>query len=280
MKISNSPTINNYYNKSNFNNNTQPTFGSLGFIFGTYKDCYGVLRETQNTTGMRNDICLKDFADVIKWRFKHFDKVNIMPMNVSDGTEGYLFANAIIRNEGLDTFEKKYSPLKASDVMSNVIENYAKRGLLHLYENEIGEFNGIGINALKEVNKEDYKEFIIPQCGCPERLFKLSNDYRKHFDFRVEDLQSRIIDLKDDGNSVISIRNCLKQSFGETKSALIIKDLAMKMKGASLLITGDYDRKLKLINTTLKDYFTEIKHNIWGLKEYGYFKNHLNKFHI
>ena len=35
----------------------------MGFTFGTYTDCYGINRETQNTTGIRNDINLKEFAD-------------------------------------------------------------------------------------------------------------------------------------------------------------------------------------------------------------------------
>ncbi len=254
-------------------------FKSMGFTFTSYKDCYGITRETQNTTGKREDISLQDFADVLKQRFKHFDRVNIMPMNVSDGTEAYLMANAIIRNEGRETFEKKYSPIKASDVMPNVINNYAKNGLLHLYNAEVSEFDGIGMNVLKEVNEADYKDNIIPQLYNPDKLYKLSKEYRKHFDFQVEDLQARIQDLKDEGNSVIAIRNCLKQSFGDTMSSLIIIKLMNIMQGASLLVTGDYDRNSKLIEQTLKEYFYEIRHNIWGLKEYGRFRNYLTKMH-
>ena len=94
MKVHN---LDNYcQNRQNiYNRKTQPSFGSMGFTFGTYKDCFGIKRETQNTTGLRSDINLKDFADIIKWRFRKNDSVNIMPMNVSDGTEGYFFTNAI-----------------------------------------------------------------------------------------------------------------------------------------------------------------------------------------
>ena len=280
MKIYSITAAENHCRKQKLNYpNKQPAFKSMGFTFTSYKDCYGITRETQNTTGKRGDILLKDFADVIKHRFKHFDRVNIMPMNVSDGTEAYLMANAIIRNEGRETFEKKYSPIKASDVMPNVINNYAKNGLLHLYNAEVSEFDGIGMNVLKEVNEADYKDKIIPQLYNPDKLYKLSKEYRKHFDFQVEDLQARIQDLKDEGNSVIAIRNCLKQSFGDTMSSLIIIKLMNIMRGASLLITGDYDRKSKLIEQTLKDYFYEIRHNIWGLKEYGRFRNYLTKMH-
>ena len=60
-----------------FNNNNyhkyHTAFGSMDFTFGTYRDCHGIKRETQNTTCKRNDICLEDFARVIKWRFRNFD---------------------------------------------------------------------------------------------------------------------------------------------------------------------------------------------------------------
>lgn len=278
MKIINN-TIKNPYNTNikDYDNKYQPSFGSMGFTFGTYRDCFGINRETQNTTGKRGDISLEHFAQIIKLRFKDFDKVNIMLLNVSDGTEGYFLANALIRNEGLDTFTKKYSPIQASDVMPNVINNYAKNGLLHLYNNEISEFDKIGMDVLKEVDIKDYQDKIIPQIDYPDKLFKLSDEYRKHFNFQVEDLQSKIIDLKDKGNSIIAIRNCLRQSFGETQASMILLKLFMKMKGASLLLTGDYDRKSQLINETLQDHFFEIKHNIWGLKDYGYIKNYLTK---
>ena len=114
-------------NFQNFNyiNNYKPSFKSMGFTFGTYKDCFGINRETQNTTALRKDINLDDFADIVKWRFRNFGTVNIMPMCVSDGMEAYVFSNAIIRKVGLEKFKKKYR-VTASDVMPNVIHNYAK----------------------------------------------------------------------------------------------------------------------------------------------------------
>jgi len=254
----------------------KPSFGSMGFTFGNYRDCFGINRETQNTTGVRGDINLKEFADIAKWRFRNFDTVNIMPMCVSDGTEAYMFSNAIIRKEGLEKFKSKYC-VTASDVMPNVINNYAKNGLLHLYDNELSMFDGIGIDVLREVNLEDYKDKIIPQDSYPDRLYKLSDEYRKLFNFHVEDLQSRILDLKDEGNSIIPIRNSLRQSFGSITSVSIIYKLKMVMRDASILITGDYDRKLQFIDTALKDCFVELAHNIWGLREYGYVKNNLTK---
>ena len=81
----------------NYTNNFKPSFKSMGFTFGTYRDCFGINRETQNPTALRKDINFDDFADITKLRFRNFDTVNIMPMCVSDGMEAYLFSNAIIR---------------------------------------------------------------------------------------------------------------------------------------------------------------------------------------
>ena len=246
----------------------QTSFGSMGYSFDVYRDMYGIKRETQHTTAKRADICLEDFAKLLQQRFKCFDRVNIMPMNVSDGTEAYLFANAIIRNEGLEAFERKYS-INASDVMAKVIDRYPRKGLLHLYKEEVKEFEGLGIDILKEVNMDDYKGKLVPQSSCPDKLFKLSDEYRKYFNFSVADLQKRVKYLEDEGNSVIAIRNCLRQSFESLQAVNIIRDLASKMKGASLFITGDYDRELSIIDGTLKSCFVELKRNIWGLKDYA-----------
>jgi len=254
----------------------KPSFQSLGYTYSSYIDKTGRYRETQNTTGKRGDISLKYFAKIVKWRFRDFDTVNIMPMNVSDGTEAYAFANAIIRNEGLENFKNKYR-VTASDITSRVICNYPRNGLLHLYDSEKSLFDGIGMDVLQEVNPEDYKSKIISQARYPDKLYKLSDEYMELFSFRVEDLQKRINDLQDDGNSVISIRNCLRQSFGSTDTYFLINKLAEKMTGASLFITGNYDREFNFMDNCLKEHFVELSHNIWGLKNYKNFENYFTK---
>lgn len=248
---------------SNFNK----TFRSLGYTPTYYTDVYGTDRATQNTTGIRQDLDYEKLARIIQTRFKDCKNVNIMPMNVSDGTEAYCVANAIIRNEGLEKFKQKYSPVKATDVSLSVIENYGKKGLLHLYNDELFMFDNLGINALEATEREYYKEYILFQSSYPDGFYKLNPDYSKLFQFETMDLQKRLASMKDEGNSVIFIRNCLKQSFGEIGAPIIIAKAANALKGSSLLITGGYDTNMQIIKEALQNYFNEISSNIWELKQ-------------
>lgn len=241
----------------------------MGFTFTKYNDHFGFPRTTQYSTSRRDDLDYDKAAKIIQKRFKEFDVVNIMPMNVSDGTEAYCLANALIKNEGYDVFEKRYSQIKASDVCPDIINNYGRQGLLHLNNDERYIFNDIDKTILREVNREDYTRFIIPQIGEPEKLYKLNPEYTKHFDFSISDFQTRLPSIKDEGNSIVLIRNCLKQSFGDNFSFVLklVNQLETILKGNSLFITGDYDIKnMPKFREYLKNCFQEIEHNIWELK--------------
>ena len=248
-----------------------PSFGSLDVSFHNYIDDNGIQHETQTSTGIRGDIRLEDFVDTTELRFWGVKTVNIIPMSVSDGTEAYAFANAIIRREGLEKFKRKYRVI-ASDVVPSVINNYAQKGLLYLEDKEKRIFKGLGINALEEVKPE-----CITRDG--RRRYQLSDEYRGLFEFHVEDMRKRIRNLEDEGNSIVIIRNSLKDNFpSEQIEHVIISQLAKKMNGRSILITGKYDRKEKYIREILKEDFVELTHNIWGLKKYGVIRNYLTKF--
>ena len=81
----------------------------------------------------------------------------------------------------------------------------------------------------------------------------------------------RLRNMKDEGNSVVIIRNCLRQSFGDIASSNIVCELDKKLNGASLLVTGDYDREhMPFFMDMLESCFKEIGHNIWGKIDYKY----------
>lgn len=243
------------------------SFKSIYYQGAVYRDVYGIKRETQNSTCKRKDLDYGKLAKISKERFAGFDRVNIMPMNVSDGTESYFTSQAFIKENGLDVFEKKYSPLKSSDVCQDIINRYPKNFIVHLFKGEPEELKIVNEPMFKPMSLFEYPQHIL-NGGNIEPLFKLDPKYQKFFNFFVMDFQERLAGLNDEGNSIVMIRNCLKQSFGDIKSATIAYQLADKLKGASLFITGDYDRGMRLFESALDDNFVEIEHNIWAKKDY------------
>lgn len=253
----NSFTPNQYQNK--------PSFKSIYYQANTYKDRFGVKRETQNSTCKRNDLNYDKLAKIIPLRFKDCDHVNIMPMNVSDGTESYYIFKPLAEEVGLEEFEKKYT-INATDVCRDIIDTYPKRGLVQLFKGEPEELSIYRQPMFNEVPGEQAYKIVGKELEC--KLYELKPEYKKYFNFGVQDFQDRISNLEDKGNSVVVIRNCLRQSFGDLRAATIVYKLADKLKGPSLFITGDYDRGMPMFESALDDRFVEIEHNVWGLRDY------------
>lgn len=242
-------------------------FTSIYYQWNEYKDSNGVKRETQNSTCKRKDLNYQKLAKIAKHRFSHFDRINIMPMNVSDGTEIYFISQPMIEEFGFEEFEKRISPIESTDVCGEVIEKFPQRGLVYLFKGEPEELSVYRKPMFRVVYPIQYPN-DIKYDDSPESLFKLKPEYRKYFKFGTQDFQERLGKMHDEGNSIVVIRNCLRQSFGDIKSATIAYKLAEKLKGASLFITGDYDRGMPLFESALDDNFIEIEHNVWGRRDY------------
>ena len=243
-------------------------FTSIYYVQNEYKDCHGVKRETQNSTGKRLDLNYRKLARIIPLRFAKFDRINIMPMNVSDGTEAYFISQPLIEELGTEEFERRISPIVSTDVCGDIIEKYPQKGLVHLFKGEAEELCVHKKPMFKQVPKRYYQKNSFYD-NIPEALYELKPEYKKYFKFGTQDFQERIANMHDEGNSIVLIRNCLRQSFGDIKSATIVYMLADKLKGASLLITGDYDRGMPLFESALDDHFVEIDHNIWARRDYN-----------
>ena len=248
--------------------NNNLSFGSLDFNSYEYVDYKGKLRKSQCTTGRRTDLNYDNAADIIIKRFRDFDNVKIMPMNVSDGTEAYFLANSIIRKVGFEEFKKRYAPICASDVYAPVIKSYPANGIVFFNKEEFSHFNNQRKILFRKVNPKIYETSVINPIDLQyKNLYKLMPDFRNCFNFQAIDLQKRLKLLKDQGNSVILIRNCLYHSFGEGESIEIIKKVASKLKGESLFIIGGFDRvKMPEFMTAMNKYFKEIDYNIFQKK--------------
>lgn len=235
-------------------------FGSL-YRFTSYKDCNGEYRQTQNTTGRREDLDYERFARLVKQRFSKFDKINIMPMNGSDGTEAYLIAHYLLKAFGEKEACEKIFPIKVTDVDSFIIDNFGKKGIIALKPDDIEAFGEDFDKYFEEIPFSELPKICFGY-SLTTRAFKLTPFFRNLFEFKVQDFQERIKDFDDQGNSVVIIRNCLAQSFGYIDSMLVVSQLEKKLKNSSLFLIGQYDRDM------MKYFVPEIK-SLFGFKEVG-----------
>ena len=220
--------------------NSTSNFTSL-FRFSSYIDCNGEYRQTQNTTGKRKDLDYDELAMLAKQRFSKFDRINIMPMNGSDGTESYLLAHSILKVFGEKKAKEKIFPITVTDVDPFIINKFGKKGIVALEPDDIKAFGDKFDKYFEEIPMEELPK-IENGYSLRARAFKLTPFFKNLFEFKVQDFQKRIENLKDDGNTVILIRNCLAQAFGHIQSMLLVNKLQEKMNGASLFVIGQYDR--------------------------------------
>ena len=219
---------------------TSSNFTSL-FRLSSYTDCYGRDRYTQNTTAKRDDLDYDECARLMKRRFAKFDKINVMPMNGSDGTESYLLAHSILKVFGEKEAKKKVFPIIVSDVDPFIINKFGKKGVVALEPEDIKAFGDKFDKYFEEISMDELPK-IVNGYSSSAKAFKLTPYFRSLFEFRIQDFQKRIGKVEDKGNTVILIRNCLAQAFGYVESMLLTAKIGDNLKGASMFVIGGYDR--------------------------------------
>ena len=261
--------VQNISHAKTYNPNFTSILPSLS-VFYQYKDdndYISTVRETQLTTGKRDDWNLKKLARIINHRFPKSQRVNIMPMNVSDGTEAYFIFKYLVEEVGgLNKFEKRFSHIAASDVCGKVLDKYPRQGRVDLSLKEAKELRIFGEPMFEQISDKPTQvrgNFVYYP-------YRLKEKFRKYFTFETCDFQKRLKNFHDEGNSVVFIRNCLRQSFGDT-SAHIVYKVAKKLQGASLFVTGGYDRGMTVFEDALEIHFRELDKNVWGRQDYGIF---------
>ena len=247
---------------------TQPisnrtSFTSL-FRLSSCKDSFGVERSTQNSTSSRDDLNYDELAQIAKNRFKEYEKINIMPMNGSDGTESYCIANSILKTFGESDAEKRIFPIIVSDIDTDIIENYGEKGIVALGEKDENLF---GKNLSKYFDSINLSELPdIARYPKDAKAYKLKPKFRENFKFEVMDFMNRLKTTKDEGNSIILIRNCLAQSYTRLERTFLFCELDNIMHNNSLFVIGGYDRaNIPNLVNDLKTYgFKEVGKNIFS----------------
>ncbi len=241
----------------------KPSYGSL-FRLTNYIDCNGKTRFTQNSTEVRDDLDYDELAQIIKKRFSKLDKINLMPMNGSDGTESYLIANSVLNVFGEKQANEKIFPILVTDVDPLIIEQYGQKGVVALKQHDIEAFGSNFDKYFKEINIG-----FLPYEATYSRdakAYRLTPEFKNLFKFEVKDLQERLKNLKDEGNSIVIIRNCLAETFGRDDTRKIISNLSKLMHPNSLFVIGGFDRKrMSTLISDLEFYgFKEVGKNIFS----------------
>lgn len=245
------------------NNNKNIYFTSIDYRHTSYRDKFGIPRTTQNSTCVRDDLDCYKLAKVIKKNFLQNSKVNIMPMNASDLTETYAITTALIDEFGFDKVKERFSPILATDVDKYIINKFGELGRVVLSHRDIKKMGEDNIRKYFD-SAEDIR---FPNLLYPEKHKKLITkpEFRALFEVKQMDLLNRLENLKDSGNSVVLIRNCLAQSFGRLHSKMIFALLGEKLEKGSLLLIGGYDRAYlpEMVDDLKDEGFLEIEKNIF-----------------
>ena len=180
-------------------------------------------------------------------------------MNGSDGTESYCIANSILKTFGESDAEKRIFPIIVSDIDTDIIENYGKKGIVALGEKDENLF---GKNLSKYFDSINLSELPdIARYPKDAKAYKLKPKFRENFKFEVMDFMNRLKMTKDEGNSIILIRNCLAQSYTSWERSLLLSELDNIIHDNSLFVIGGYDR------ANIPDFVQELE--TYGFKEVG-----------
>lgn len=249
---------NNIIPKINFQSSSRVYFDDKldykSWTMGQVWTCTNILRE---------DLEWENFAKIIQENFKDKEKVQCFSLGCSDGSEAYSLA-IMLDDIGEDL--NKYSIL-AVDRDPEVI-NYANQRRINLEQSDLGE--------LKKVLKNK-KEYFINEdeaIDIPNEIYhKLYRSYepidriKKTVTFEQNDVIRTIRKIKDEGNTVLMIRNIMPY-IATKRHEEIFYTIKKILKQGSFLVLGDYDsytkfKELLEHHTFCKKNFVETAKNVY-----------------
>lgn len=252
-------TFNNY---SPYKSNINPAFKSNGRQYLTK----GGISMLTVTCPFRNDINWTDFAKYEIENFKNKNKVNIIQLGASDGSEAYTQIISLLENGDYSTV-KKFFPIMAYDIDDTIV-NIARTKLLNLNgvdESEIADncnnfhkyFSKSG-TRLKIPNNlyEHFKSF-----NSIYTTYKVAPILTNNVCFHKGDIFQLVPNIKDDSNTIVLCRNMLAY-FSPNKIEKVVAALSQNLKSSSLVVTGKLEERL--VNFYIREYgFEEVMKNVF-----------------
>lgn len=220
-------------------------------------------RLISNFTKMfRQDIEWNKLTEYIFNNFKTKNKVNILNLASSDGSEPYSLAIALKSKFGENS--NKFFPIFATDRNEKII-NRAKTGNIDLFEDDITRIKDFGCDfdrffkpAKDNVPPEIKERFKNISCSTYSATEELKNLVKFDKGMISEQLHS----LKDDGNTLILCRNVFP--YLDIYDFYYTLDLlGEKLKKGSLVVLGSYDENLNTSNLLCKKGFESVGKNLF-----------------
>ena len=215
------------------------------------------------TSLFRNDLEWINFAKFIQKNFEDKDTVQTFSLGCSDGSEAYTLAIAL---DSIGEDIKKY-PILAVDRDIEII-NHAKQGRINLETGDFEVLNDI-IKRPKEYFINEGTALNIPNETCYSlyKSFEPINELKDIVNFEQNDILRTIRKIKDDGNTVLMLRNVMPYIAAKRHEEIFYTIKKVLRKG-SILAIGDYDTYTKFKNlldnnTFCKKNFELISKNIY-----------------
>lgn len=217
----------------------------------------------------RKDIDWLNLAEIIENNFKNIDRVNIYSLACSNGAEPYSLAIAL--NETSKNLDK-YNPIIAID-KDPIIIDIAQKGRINISKKEKENFENIVKPKQEYFIDKGPRTIIIDE---PDEIFtgitesyKVIPKIRNMIKFEVGDMLQKLLEINDNGNSVILCRNVMPY-LTPAYQFNIFNVLLNNIKPNSLIILGDFDKETLLYNNidyisslNFEKSFTKIKNLIY-----------------
>ena len=213
-----------------------------------------------NTSVFREDLDWNFLADYIVKNFKDKKRFNTHCLACSDGSEPYSFAISLMERIPDKEYDK-YFPIYASDADYESIRA-AESGRINLTVMDSMKIAD-NVKSGREYFIDNQKPIMIKNNKTPTGYFYQSykpiEKLKNAVIFEQADLMKKIKLIRDEGNSLILMRNvALYLKSGAIKE--IAKIAGEVLKKGSLFAAGEYDlQRSYLIEELLQNGFKEIK---------------------
>lgn len=227
------PPANIHYYAPNFTSNTGEYKADNGNSVGTFTNMF------------RSDLEWEGFTDFFVKNFANKDKVNIIQLASSDGSEAYTQIITLLENH---TNTDKFFPIKAYDINPDIcaaaksgLINLTFRDMIKIYTRNI-EFDNyfentnhnifIQNDSLKTADKNDKQN--------QADTYKVSKTLTNRVKFRQADMFDVLYDHNDKSNTVVLCRNVLDY-LTDREIDHFTTLAACRLNKGSLFVIGEID---------------------------------------